>query len=105
MPITIAQAKKLKNGQIVYTPGFYNADGSAQRWKVSGMPKTFKDPDRVKVPIKHGMYEHWHIDETNIQGFALKEPKPQTKTQRKKSAEDRKKPRTPRPYYPQYGLV
>jgi hypothetical protein len=76
MPITLAQAKKLKNGQVVYTPGFYNADGTAQRWKVSGMPKTWvKSPGRVQVPIKHGMYEHWYIDETNLHGFTLKEPK------------------------------
>jgi hypothetical protein len=105
MPITLAQAKKLKNGQTVYTPGFYNADGTAQRWRVSGMPKVFKDPGRVRVPIKHGMYESWYIDETNLHGFSLKEPKPQTKTQRKKSAEERKKPRVARPYYPQYGKV
>lgn len=76
MPITLAQAKKLKNNQVVYTPGFYNADGTAQRWKVSGMPKTWvKSPEKVQVPIKHGMYEHMYITEENLYGFTLKEPK------------------------------
>lgn len=104
MPITLEQAKKLKHGQTLYTPGFYNADGTAQRWRVSGAVKTWvKSPNKVRVPIKHGMYENWYLDETNLHGFTLTEPKPQTKAEKKKSAEERKKPRVPRPYYPQYG--
>jgi len=76
MPITLAQAKKLKSDQIVYTPGFYNADGTTQRWRVNGMPKTWvKSPEKVKVPIKHGMYDHMYITEENLYGFTLKEPK------------------------------
>lgn len=103
--LTLAQAKKLRHGQIVYTPGFYNADGTVQRWRVFGNVKTWvRDPGRVQVPIKHGMYEHWYIDEKNLHGFTLKEPKPQGKVARKKAAVERKKPRVPRPYYPQYGI-
>lgn len=106
MSITLNQAKKLKSNQIVYTPGFYNADGTPQKWRVSGMPKTWKTmPERVEVPIKRGLYEHMKITEKNLYGFSLKEPKPQTKTQKKKSADERKKPRVSRPYYPQYGMV
>ena len=80
MLITLNQAKKLKHDQVVYTPGFYNADGTAQRWRVSGMPKTWvKSPNKVRVPIKHGLYEHWTIDETNLHLFSLKEPARQSK--------------------------
>lgn len=76
MPITLAQAKKLKNHQIVYTPGFYNADGTTQKWRVSGMPKTWKtQPNRVQVPIKRGLREHMHITEDNLYGFSLKDVK------------------------------
>jgi hypothetical protein len=73
--ITLAQVKKLRHGQTLYTPGYYNADGTTQRWRISGQVKTWKrDPGRVRVPIKHGMYDNWYIDETNYQAFSLIEP-------------------------------
>jgi hypothetical protein len=69
------EALKLRHGQIVYTPGYYNADGTTQRWRVKGAVKTWvKSPGRFKVPIKHGMREYWYIDETNMHGFTLIEP-------------------------------
>lgn len=74
-PLTRSEALKLRHGQIVYTPGYYNADGTTQRWKVKGAVKTWvKSPGRFKVPIKHGMRDYWYIDETNVQGFTLIEP-------------------------------
>lgn len=104
-PITLTQAKKLRHGQILYTPGFYNADGTVQKWRVSGKVKTWKTkPGQVEVPIKRGMYESMYLTERNLYGFTLKEPARQTPAARKQSAEERKKPRVPRPYYPQYGI-
>jgi len=74
-PLTRNEALKLRHGQIVYTPGYYNADGTTQRWRVMGAVKTWvKSPGRFKVPIKHGMREYWYIDETNMHGFTLIEP-------------------------------
>lgn len=67
MSITIEQAKNLKPGQTVYHVTNKNADGSAQRWKVNGEPKTWKrSPDRVEVPVKHGMYTYGKITEKDL---------------------------------------
>jgi hypothetical protein len=85
--LTIEKAKHLKHGQTLYTPGYYNADGTVQRWRVNGQPKTWKtQPNRVQVPIKRGMYEFWYVDETNYQRFTLTEPAHQNK---KDQANDR----------------
>jgi hypothetical protein len=73
--LTLEQAKHLRHGQTLYTPGYFNADGTVQRWRVNGVPKTWKtQPGRVQVPIKHGLREHWYVDETNLHGFTLEEP-------------------------------
>ena len=40
-------------------PKFLARDGMIRDCKVNGAPKTWKrDPSRVEVPIKYGMYEH-----------------------------------------------
>jgi hypothetical protein len=97
MGLTLNNLKELKHGQTVYTPGYYNADGSAQRWRVSGAPKTWaRTPGRVKVPIKHGLYEHWYIDETNLHYFTLKEPAPQPKKDREMDREFQKALKSPK---------
>ena len=65
--ITIDQAKSLKVGDLVYHSIKRNADGSKQRWKVNGKPKTWvRSRDRVKVPVKHGLYDHDYIDELSV---------------------------------------
>lgn len=55
-PMTVAEAKALTYGQHVT---FLANDGTARDCKVNGAPKTWKrDPSRVEVPIKYGMYEY-----------------------------------------------
>lgn len=74
--LTLNQAKKLRPGQTVYHTRHINADGTAQRWRVSGQPKTWKKaPWRVSVPIKHGLYDHDHLDEDSLCMVTLREPK------------------------------
>ena len=64
MAITIEQAKNLKHGEILHHVKNKNADGTPQRWRVSGKPKTWKrDLNRVKVPIKYGLYRNDYITE------------------------------------------
>ena len=64
MAITIEQAKNLKHGEILHHVKNKNADGTPQRWCVSGKPKTWKrDLNRVKVPIKYGLYRNDYITE------------------------------------------
>ena len=64
--ITIDQAKALTTGTILYHITARNADGTAQRWRVSGRPIVWKTrPGDVRVPVKHGLYhygEFWQYD-------------------------------------------
>ncbi len=55
--MTVDEIKALRYDQIVW---FRSIDGSARRAKVNGEPKRWKrQPDRVEVPLKYGMYEHF----------------------------------------------
>lgn len=74
MAITLAQAKSLRTGTTLYHVRNRNADGSPQRWKVNGSPKTWKrSPERVKVPIKHGLYAYDYITEHDLHLVCLDE--------------------------------
>jgi len=57
MALTLEEAKQLKPGDILH-----NASG--QRWKVNGQVKRWvKSPDRIRVPLKHGLYAYDYITE------------------------------------------
>lgn len=74
--VSVAQAKKLRFGQVLYHTRNRNADGTAQRWRVTGKVKTWKrNPNRVQVPIKHGLYTFDYITEYSCKYLTLKEPK------------------------------
>lgn len=60
MSITIEQAKALKFGDYVI-------DNLGKRWKVNGKVQTWKrNVNRIRVPVKHGLYAYGAIDETNL---------------------------------------
>lgn len=62
--MTLEEAKQLQIGEIVHHTINKNADGTPERWKVNGQVKTWKrDPSRVKVPVKHGLYSYGYITE------------------------------------------
>lgn len=66
-PLTINKAKRLKPGDIVYQSNKLNSDGTLRRWKVTGKVKVWKtNINRVKVPVKHGLYTYGYITENNI---------------------------------------
>lgn len=72
MAITLQQAKELRYGDQVHHISATNADGTPQRFRVSGKPKTWKTrPNNVRVPIKRGMYENGYLDHDNIKEFNL----------------------------------
>ena len=72
MAITLEQAKELKYGVTVHHISATNADGTPQRFRVSGKPKVWKTrPNEVKVPVKRGMYEYGYLTEHNIHEFNL----------------------------------
>ena len=62
MGITLEEAKQLKYGDMIYSNHFQNADGSPVRWRVNGQVKTWKkDPYRIQIPVKHGMYRNGYL--------------------------------------------
>jgi hypothetical protein len=54
-PMTAEEAKELSYGQHALIVA---NDGTARQVKINGAPKTWKrDPSRVEVPVKYGLYE------------------------------------------------
>jgi hypothetical protein len=72
----LSEAKNLKHGDTIYHRTAKNTDGTQTRARITGAVKTWKtDPDRIRVPWKHGLYtygaiesaldlEDWNINET-----------------------------------------
>lgn len=70
--ITLQQAKGLKPGQILYHTKNTNADRTPQRWKVNGQVKTWKrTPEKVRVPVKHGLYRYDYLTEDDLNLVSL----------------------------------
>lgn len=58
--ITLEQAKQLSYGDILL-------DRSNNRWKVNGKVKRWvRSPDRIRVPLKHGLYNYDAITEADF---------------------------------------
>jgi hypothetical protein len=77
MAITLEQAKALERGQVLYHIVDRNRDGTPRRWRVNGEPKTWKrSPERVQVPVKHGLYSFAYITERELDQFSLNNQKP-----------------------------
>jgi hypothetical protein len=68
----INEAKKLRLGQIIYLKNAYNADGSPMRYRINGQIKTWKrNPEKIQVPLKRGLYEFGYLTEDNLHRFTL----------------------------------
>ena len=58
--ITLKQARHLKRGDIL-------VDTRGKRWKVNGQVQLWKTmPDRIRVPLKHGLYAYDAITELDF---------------------------------------
>lgn len=58
--ITLEQAKELKYGDILH-------DRWGKRWKVNGEVQRWKkDPDRIRIPLKHGLYSYDAVTNINF---------------------------------------
>jgi hypothetical protein len=67
MSITLEQAKALQYGDMIHHVMNKNADDTPQRWKVNGKVKRWKrDPDRIEVPLKHGLYTYGQLSEDDL---------------------------------------
>lgn len=70
--ITLEQAKTLKYRTTLHHVTHRNADGTPERWRVNGRPKTWKrSPDRVQVPIKYGLRGYSYLTEHELDQFCL----------------------------------
>ena len=59
--ITKEQAVELKHGEILHSE-WTNFDGTCERWRVNGKPKTWKrDVKRFSIPIKYGLRGFWAL--------------------------------------------
>lgn len=73
--ITLDNLKSLQRGDAIHLPAstvaFPQRDrdrsGAVQRWRVNGAVKTWKrDPSRVRVPLKFGLYAYDAVTEDDI---------------------------------------
>jgi hypothetical protein len=97
--MNLKEAKSLYAGRHIFAKGRYNANGTAMGAKVTSV-KTWKTrPNEVEIHYKRGMYEYGTVNEREIANFTTKEP-----AARKPKKPAKKVLRTPRPYYPQYGI-
>jgi hypothetical protein len=72
MSLTLEQAKRLHVGQRLEQTNATNADGTLKRWKVNGQVKTWKrTPGKVRIPVKHGLWEYGTISEHQLGDFQL----------------------------------
>jgi len=72
--ITLEQAKALTWRDTLYHVTNRNSDGSPQRWRVNGKVKTWKrSPERVQIPVKHGLYSYGYVTEDDLDLVCLDE--------------------------------
>jgi len=73
--LTLEEAKNLTFGTVLFHTIHKNSDGTAQRWKVNGKVQTLKrKPEKVKIPIKMGLYSYDYITELDLNLVTLIEP-------------------------------
>jgi hypothetical protein len=73
--ITLCEAKNLDVGRTVYAIGYYNRDGTAQKFIVQEEPKVWKrNADRVEITLKRGLKELVTLTELCLDEFSLEEP-------------------------------
>jgi hypothetical protein len=82
--MTVSEAKKLQYGDILHYRTCIHMVGprggikeTSIKYRVNGKVKIWKrpaifccvDPDRVQVPIKHGLYDYAYLDNFNLDLF------------------------------------
>jgi len=70
--LSFKEANGLKYGQILHEVGCFNKDRTPRRWRVNGKVKRWiRSPERIQIPIKHGLYSYSYITEKNMDLFYL----------------------------------
>lgn len=65
-PLTLQQAKELRKNSILRSLVQNNSDGTPQRFKILSIKKWKRQPNRILISCKRGLYEFIKIDETQI---------------------------------------
>ena len=67
--INLTQAKQLKYGDMIHHTTLKNADKTPMRFTVKGEVDIWKrDVDRIRVPLKHGLYEYGYLVNGTFEG-------------------------------------
>ena len=68
--ITKQEAMDLDIGQVIYHGKNRDSKNYPQKWRVNGKTQTWKTrPNDFKVPLKHGMYDWWYLQPSNVEDF------------------------------------
>lgn len=71
--MTIDDAKKLQKGDVIYAKEMPDAKGKPSRWKVTSVKTYKRDPNRILIGLKHGLYDYAKITEYDLSFFSLSE--------------------------------
>ena len=70
--MTIDELKQVKYRQSLFHTKQFDKSGSMQCWRVNGKVQTWKrNPERISVPVKHGLFDFGYITEDNCGDFIL----------------------------------
>lgn len=60
--LTIEQAKNLKKGQMIQSTLFTGRNGKPELWKVTSVKTWKRDPNRIRIGLKRGLYQYGCIN-------------------------------------------
>ena len=70
--VTLAQVKKLRYRDELYHKDLKDSRGHSVRARVNGQLKLWVTrPDEFQLPMKHGMYDTFHLTQDNADQWTL----------------------------------
>jgi hypothetical protein len=70
LPLTLTQAKTLRNGDTLYNRVHLNSTGLS-RVRVTSVKTWKRSPERVQVNVKYGMYTFFSLNEIDLDDWTL----------------------------------
>ena len=69
--MTVDEAKALRAGDWVHAQIMIMSDGSPWRAKVTSVKRWKREPDRVEIGLKHGLYAYGKITNDDLEKFQV----------------------------------
>ena len=67
----LSEAETLSAGDMIHHKTITNADGTPMRFKVTSV-KTWKTrPGEIRIGIKRGLYEYFHLNQYDLDPYDL----------------------------------